>query len=92
MLELIVFFDILSHDQSLPDPWETVLTPFQKLILIKFFRPDALPTALSHFVDNTLGKKILDHPHDLESAFQSSSPTVPLLFILSNGVDPTSYP
>lgn len=76
----------------LPGSWETCLTPFQKLIVIKCLRPDALPQAVTQFIGKTLGQDLLDIiPHELERAFQSTSPTVPLLFVLSHGADPTSY-
>jgi dynein heavy chain len=66
------------------------LTKFQKLILIKLMRPDALVLAINHFITDTLGQKFLGSgvPTLLELYNQSQSHT-PIIFILSPGSDPT---
>lgn len=38
------FYDLLEPvDEPLPQPWETKLTPFQKLIVARVIRPDIVP-------------------------------------------------
>lgn len=38
------YYDLMDPIESpLPQPWETVLTPFQKLIVMRIIRPDTVP-------------------------------------------------
>lgn len=38
------YYDLLDPiDSPLPHPWETTLTPFQKLIVARMIRPDTVP-------------------------------------------------
>jgi len=38
------YYDLLDpKDLPLPQPWEIILTPFQKLIVIRMIKPDSVP-------------------------------------------------
>ncbi|KAL5256854.1 hypothetical protein ACHWQZ_G011949 [Mnemiopsis leidyi] len=70
--------------------WST-LTSFQKLMLIKILRMDALTESSSTFVSLTLGKHYIgSHEQSLNHIYKTSKPQNPILFILSPGVDPTT--
>lgn len=52
-------------------------------------RPDRVPKMIEIFITENLGTKFVEPiPWDLEYFYQRSSPTVPLLFILSPGANP----
>lgn len=53
-------------------------------------RPDRVTFAASAFAANALGRKFVEPPVlDLGETFADSTPTTPLIFVLSAGVDPT---
>lgn len=69
--------------------WEEFLTPFQKILIIRCFREEKLLFALSGFVRVKLGKQYVEPPaFSLERAMNDSSPSTPIVFILSPGADP----
>jgi dynein heavy chain len=62
---------------------------FQRLLLIRALRPDALVPAIQQFVALVLGESFIDPPpFDLAKAFDDSTCTSPLVFVLSSGADP----
>ena len=80
---------IIPHKEKLPTEWEEKLDEFQKLIVLRALRPDKMNGALQDFISNSIGKTFIDPPpFDLESTFDISTPSSPLVFILSSGADP----
>ncbi|KAL0228525.1 hypothetical protein RCL1_004668 [Eukaryota sp. TZLM3-RCL] len=82
-----------SDDLSLPlpSPYDTSLTKFQWLMVIKVLKTKLTVFAVSRYVETTLGQKFIQPPpFDLESAYNDSSPSTPLIFVLSVGADPTT--
>ncbi|MCO5578649.1 hypothetical protein L7F22_032493 [Adiantum nelumboides] len=76
---------------ELPGDWEDKCNELQHLILLRCFRQDRLMSATAAYVSNVLGQKFVEPPMlDLAESFSDSSPSSPLLFILSAGVDPTT--
>jgi dynein heavy chain len=87
-----------------PDPYEFMsnqenfiyfnfadLTKFQKLMLIKLIRSDALILSISHFINDILGSKFLDTGvPTLNELYNQSLASTPIIFILSPGSDPTN--
>ncbi|XP_062985188.1 dynein axonemal heavy chain 6 [Elgaria multicarinata webbii] len=70
-------------------PWDTRLTVFQKLIVVKCFMEEKIVSALTEFVIENLGKQFIENPPvDLATLYQDMSPSTPLVFILSTGSDP----
>jgi dynein heavy chain len=54
-------------------------------------RPDKVVPAVSEFVSATLGPQfIVTSATDLAACYADSSATTPLVFVLSQGSDPTS--
>ncbi|PRP88057.1 dynein heavy chain 6, axonemal-like [Planoprotostelium fungivorum] len=78
------------HKEPLPGRYNTSLSSFRHLLLIKTLREEKMVFAMTEFVDKSLGKEFVDPPPlDLAAAFRGTSPTIPLIFVLSQGADPT---
>ncbi|XP_057306686.1 dynein axonemal heavy chain 6-like [Hydractinia symbiolongicarpus] len=67
------------------------LTTFQKLLLVKVFRPDNFVVACSAFIFSIMGEKfVTPSGFDLRDLYAESNCRTPLMFILSPGSDPSS--
>lgn len=76
--------------QSLPGEWDSKCNELQAMVIVRALRPDRVVHAATRFVSNNLGPEFVDPPaFDLRSVAQSSSSRMPLVFVLSPGVDPT---
>ena len=84
------FFESNKNEHTeLPEPYESKLTDFQKLILVKAIRFDKLTNELSYYVENNLGKEYTEPPtFNLMKSYEDSTNKIPLLFVLSTGSDP----
>ncbi|XP_051008480.1 dynein axonemal heavy chain 11 [Acomys russatus] len=72
---------------NLPQEWKK-RSLIQKLIILRAVRPDRMAYALRNFVEEKLGAKYVARTRvDLGKAFEESSPTSPVFFILSPGTD-----
>uniref|UniRef100_A0A6I8QG64 Dynein axonemal heavy chain 3 n=1 Tax=Xenopus tropicalis TaxID=8364 RepID=A0A6I8QG64_XENTR len=79
----------LPNEMEWPDPWEDLLTSFQKLLLLRCIRPDKVIPAVQQFLTEKMGPNYIDPPtFDLQHSYLDSSPSTPLIFILSPGADP----
>jgi dynein heavy chain len=86
-----------------PEPWATKLTLFQKLLVIKVFRPDKVIFGVRDFVVNALGPAFLRptpfNAGTLRDVYEMSKPSrtnnlrvaTPIVFVLSPGADPMGY-
>jgi len=62
---------------------------FRKLLIVRCVRPDKVVPAVQDFVEANLGKKYVEPPpFNLHACYADSSPTTPLIFVLSAGSDP----
>ena len=78
--------------EGLPGKLETNLDMFQKIIVVKLLREEKLIQLVKHFVLHTLGKMFIESPQfDLKGSFHDSTPTTPIIFVLSPGADPIAY-
>ncbi|XP_060638089.2 dynein axonemal heavy chain 11 [Anolis sagrei] len=74
--------------EKLPQEWKSK-TSFQKLIILRALRPDRMMYALRNFVEEKLGSKYVDGTRtELIKSYEETSPSTPIFFILSPGVDP----
>ena len=92
----IIWKELLtSEDPSsmqLPILFESRLTDFQKLMLVKALREEKTVQASKNFVKKELGEKFIMSPaFSLEDAFKDTVNTAPIIFILSPGADPIAY-
>lgn len=73
----------------LPHPWNELLSPFQKLILVRIFQTDKLIECITKLIEKEMGLKYVTPPtFDIANSYDDSSCLCPLIFILSPGADP----
>lgn len=86
-----MFDSVDPHREPLPEPWNTDLDAFQKLLVLKGLRADKVTNAMQDFVSENLGQRFIEpQTSDLSLVFKDSSPTTPLIFVLSVGTDPAA--
>ncbi|KXZ48211.1 DHC-9 protein [Gonium pectorale] len=84
-----IYDSLEPHTEPLPEPWQSKLDPFQRIIVLRTIRPDKLIPALTLFVAETMGKRFVEPmPFAIEPSFNDSTATSPLIFVLSPGSDP----
>ncbi|GLC41774.1 hypothetical protein PLESTM_001238200 [Pleodorina starrii] len=86
-----LFDSVEPQSMELPMSYDYRLEPFQKVLLLRMLRPDKVVPAVQSFVASSLGARFTEPPpFDLAGSYEESGPTVPLLFVLSPGSDPTA--
>jgi len=76
---------------DIPMGYQARLDTLQRMALLRCFRPDRLFLAARRYVLDTMGPQYSKFPIvSYQSLFDQSSPTAPVLFILSPGADPAS--
>jgi dynein heavy chain len=69
---------------------QTNLSLFQRLLVIKTLREDALELSVIHFVEKALGRAFIEPTNaTVTGCYEDSAAHVPTVFILSPGADPT---
>jgi dynein heavy chain, axonemal len=77
------------QDSLLPGEWNSKLSPFDKLVLVRCLRPDKMVPAIHNYVMQNMGKRYVEpQTFRLEPIFADSQASVPLIFVLSQGSDP----
>uniref|UniRef100_A0A5K3F2S1 AAA_lid_1 domain-containing protein n=1 Tax=Mesocestoides corti TaxID=53468 RepID=A0A5K3F2S1_MESCO len=65
------------------------LGPFSRLCLIRAWRTDRVPAAISLFVNSTMGSSFISPPMTvLSEVLVSTSPTIPIVVVVKPGADP----
>lgn len=84
------FYDVTNPElETIPDPWETKISRFEKLIVMRAFRPDKLAAAIREYVRNEMGASFVTPPQfDIAKSYEDSNFLTPMVFILSSGADP----
>ncbi|KAI9189908.1 hypothetical protein H9P43_001341 [Blastocladiella emersonii ATCC 22665] len=78
------------HRAVLPAGIEAKVSPMQRLLVVRAFRPDKLVLAIQDYVKLKMGQKFIEFPpFDLQASYNDSNSVTPLIFILSPGADPT---
>ena len=86
------FDDGKPEETKLPGSYEKVLTPIDRLILLRAMRPDRLMKALSTYISSTMGRAYISQkPFNMKSTFDETSCKTPTFFVLFAGVDPTPW-
>ena len=68
---------------ALPGVWDSRATPFQRLLLLKVFRPEKVSFGTVEFVGAELGSSFKESPpFDLQSTFADSACKVPIIFVI----------
>ena len=86
-----IYDAVEAHEEKLPEPWESKLDPFEKLIVLKALRPDKLKQGIQNWISLKMGTQFIEAPtFKLDKCFKDSSTTTPLIFVLSAGSDPVA--
>ena len=86
-----IYDAVEAHEEKLPEPWESKLDPFEKLIVLKALRPDKLKQGIQNWISLKMGPQFIEAPtFKLDKCFKDSSTTTPLIFVLSPGSDPVA--
>jgi dynein heavy chain len=73
-----------------PDQRFDDLSPFQKLLFIRVISPKSLTKCAMEYVKQSIGETFVQSPPlDLSKAHGDSSKSIPIIFVLSTGADPT---
>lgn len=66
------------------------LSAFEKLLLIKIFKPEKIAESMTMYLEEELGPDFSTSPvSSIENLFRASDCGTPIIFVLSQGVDPT---
>eukprot|EP01135_Chromosphaera_perkinsii_P002697 Nk52_evm65s226 gene=Nk52_evmTU65s226 len=86
------WFDDPSPEMAtFPLDYDSKLTEFQRLMLLRCFRIDRLYRGATRFVTKSMGEKYVTPPViKFENIFEQSTATSPVVFVLSPGADPAS--
>ncbi|TRY59872.1 hypothetical protein DNTS_035283 [Danionella cerebrum] len=86
-----IFDSSQPHREWLPCDWDSELDSFQKLLILRCLRADHLTHGMQDFVASQLGQRFIEpQASDLSVVFKESSPSTPLIFVLSPGTDPAA--
>ena len=78
------------HRAPLPGHFSTLDT-FRKLLVTRVMRPDKVTVAVADYIEAHLGRQFVEPPtFRLDACYGDSAATVPLIFVLSAGSDPTA--
>ncbi|NXE29303.1 DYH17 protein, partial [Ardeotis kori] len=78
----------VPEKEAFPKEWKHK-TALQKLCMLRCMRPDRMTYAIRNFVEEKMGSKYVEgRSIDFAKVYKESSPSTPLFFILSPGVDP----
>jgi dynein heavy chain len=73
----------------LPGGYSARLSQFEVLLLLRCLRMDRVMVGITHFVVASLGERYVSPPLlDYAAIYRQSSPTTPVVFVLSPGADP----
>ncbi|XP_052808511.1 dynein axonemal heavy chain 1-like isoform X3 [Mya arenaria] len=85
-----IFDSAAPHREPLPGKWNDI-DMFQKMIVLKCLRADKITEAMQDYVAENLGQRFIEpQTADLHLVYKDSSPTTPLIFVLSVGTDPAA--
>ena len=78
-----------AHKEKFPGEWETKLSIFSKILVLRSVRPDKIILAVQRYVVEIQGDRFVKPPpFILGDSFVDSDNVTPLVFILSAGSDP----
>uniref|UniRef100_A0A8C3GPM7 Dynein axonemal heavy chain 17 n=1 Tax=Cairina moschata TaxID=8855 RepID=A0A8C3GPM7_CAIMO len=78
----------VPEKEVFPKEWKNK-TALQKLCMLRCMRPDRMTYAVRNFVEEKMGSKFVEgRSVEFSKSYEESSPSTPVFFILSPGVDP----
>ncbi|TNN52942.1 Dynein heavy chain 10, axonemal [Liparis tanakae] len=86
------WYDLDGPEQAqFPMKYEENLSAFQKLLLLRCFRVDRIYRAVTDYITVTMGEKYVQPPViSFDAIYDQSTPSSPIVFILSPGSDPAT--
>lgn len=76
---------------NFPFDYKQKIRPFQKLMFLRCFRVDRVYRAIGDYITEIMGEEYIMPPViSLDHIYEQSSPSTPVVFILSPGSDPTA--
>ncbi len=84
------FYELESPEEGpLPMGYDTHLTEFEKLCVLRCLRMDRVTVGITRFVISAMGEKYVQPPTlDYANIYKQSTETTPIVFVLSPGADP----
>lgn len=77
--------------EELPCDYGAQLTSFERLMLLRCFRIDRVYCGIINYIVDIMGERYITPPHvSFDMIFEESTPTMPVVFVLSPGSDPTA--
>ncbi|CAB3241075.1 unnamed protein product [Arctia plantaginis] len=74
--------------EKFPQEWKNK-TPLQRLCMMRALRPDRMTYAVAAYIEEKMGSKYVENRTvEFSKSFEETSPTTPIFFILSPGVNP----
>ncbi|XP_018345947.1 PREDICTED: dynein heavy chain 7, axonemal-like [Trachymyrmex septentrionalis] len=84
-----VFDSKEPQKETFPAPYDK-LNLFERLLILRCIRPDKIIPAVQLLVEEQMGPQYVEAPpFDLVSCFADSNCSIPLIFVLTPGADPT---
>ncbi|XP_055848919.1 dynein beta chain, ciliary isoform X2 [Episyrphus balteatus] len=78
----------IPEKEKFPQEWKNK-TALQRLCMIRALRPDRMTYALADFIEEKLGSKYVENRTvEFSKSYEEASPSTPIFFILSPGVNP----
>ena len=75
----------------MPGEYQDKFDIFEKLIVVKIFKPEKFMFGFSNYVENKIGKYYLEIPSiNMNEIYIDTDVKTPIIFVLSSGADPTS--
>lgn len=75
--------------ENLPSEWQVKVDNLQRMIIVRCCRPDRLIFMINSYIEEHMGPQFTEPVVlDISSVLDSSQPDIPLIFVLSPGVDP----
>lgn len=79
-----------SYFKGLPLDYDEKLNNFEKLLMLKVFKPQKLMFASKEYIAVELGSMYAEAPVSrMDALFADSTKVTPIIFVLSTGADPT---
>lgn len=91
MTDWQIWYDLETPETSDPPyTYSNSSEPFYKLMLLRCFRVDRTYQCISDYIALVMGNMYITTPYvDFDAIYAQTKPTIPGLFILSPGSDPT---
>jgi dynein heavy chain len=72
------------QNEPLPSPWNEALDQFEKLLVLKVFRPEKLLFAFTDYVKDEIGRMYIENKAvSMDTLYGDCDNKTPIIFILS---------